>query len=77
MRRVDVVEAALDVKEKGGDFKIQALEETDLMGEGSGGVEGREARERAGLVGVEKATGPGKQGEARGGDPFHNFGECV
>ena len=46
------------------------------MGEGCGGVEGREARERAGLVRVEKATGSGDEGEARGGNPFHDFGEC-
>ena len=63
-RRVDIVKAALDVEEEGGDFKVKSLEETDLMSEGCGGVERGEAEERAGLVGMEKATRPGEQGES-------------
>ena len=45
------------------------------MGEGCGGVEGGKAGEGAGLVGVEEGTGPGNEGEAGGGDAFHDFGE--
>ena len=58
--RVDVVEAALDVEEVGGDLEVEALEETDLMGESRGGVKHGESGEGAGLVGVEEAAGSGK-----------------
>ena len=75
MGRVDVVEAALDVQEEGGDLQVQALEEANLVGEGCRGVEGGEAGEGAGLVGMEDAAGSGDEGEAGGGDPFHNLGK--
>ena len=75
MGRVDVVEAALDIQEEGGDLKIQALEEPNLGGESRSGVERGEAGERAGLVGVEDAAGSGNKGEAGGGYAFHNLGE--
>ena len=45
------------------------------MGECCGGVEFGEAREGAGLVGVEEAAGPGEEGETGGGDTLHNLGE--
>ena len=45
------------------------------MGEGGGSVKRGEAGERAGLVGMEQGTGPGQEGEAGGGDAFHNLGE--
>ena len=73
--RVDVVEAALDVKEEGGDFKVKALEKANLVGEGGGGVERGEVWEGAGLVGVEEVAGSGDEGETRGGYPLHNLGE--
>ena len=75
MGRVDVVKAALDVKEEGGDLKVQALEKANLMGESRSGVECGETGEGTGLVGVEETTGPGDEGETRGGFPFYNLGE--
>ena len=73
--RVDVVEAALDVKKEGGDLKVQALEKADLVGESRGGVERGKAGEGAGLVGVEEVAGSGDEGETGGGNPFDNLGE--
>ena len=64
LRRVDIVKAALDVEKEGGDLKVKAVEEPDLMSEGCSGVESGEAREGGSLVGVEQASGLGEQGEA-------------
>ena len=75
LRRVDVVKAALDVQEEGGDLEVQALEKANLVGESRGGVKSGEAGEGAGLVGVQEATRSGEGGETGGRDPFHNFGE--
>ena len=75
MGRIDVIKAAFDIVEKGGDLKVKLLEETNFMGESRGGVKCGEAGEGAGLVGVEEASGSGKEGEAGGGDTFHNLGE--
>ena len=75
MGRIDVVKAAFDVEKEGGDFKLEALEELDLMSEGCGGVESGEAMEGACLMRVEEAAGSGEEGEAGGGDTFHNLGE--
>ena len=72
---VDIVKAALDIEKEGGDLKVKALEEADLMGESRGGIEYGKAGEGAGLVGVEEATGPGQEGESGGGDTFKNLGE--
>ena len=73
--RVDVVEAALDVKEEGGDLKVKALEKANLVGEGRCSVESGEAGEGAGLVGVEEAAGSGDEAETGGGNPFHDLGK--
>ena len=73
--RVDVVKAAFDVQEKGGDFKVESLEEANFMGEGCRGVEGAKARDRAGWVGMEEGTGSGNEGEAGGRNAFHDLGE--
>ena len=45
------------------------------MGEGRCGVECGEAGKGAGLVRVEKAAGSGEEGETRGSDSLHDFGE--
>ena len=75
MGRVNVVEAALDVKEEGENLEVQSMEGTDLVGKCCSGVKGGEAREGASLVGVEEAAESCEEGEARGDDPFHYFGE--
>ena len=62
-------------RKRKGNFEVQSLEEADFMGKGCGGVEGEEAGEGASLMWVEKAAGPCEKGEARSGDPFHNFGK--
>ena len=71
MGGINIVEAALNVEEEGGNFDVQLLEEADFMGECCSGVKGGEAREGASLMGVEEAAGPCEEGEARGKDPFH------
>ena len=72
---VDIVKAALDIKEEGGDPEVKWLEEADLMGESSGGIECGKTGEGAGLVGVEEAAVSGNEGEAGGGNTFNNLGE--
>ena len=67
------MEATLDVEEERGNFEVQSLEEADFVGKCCSGVKSGEAREGAGLMGVEEAAGPCEEGEARGGDPFHMF----
>ena len=64
LRWIDIVKASLDVEEQGRDLEVEALEETNFVGEGCGGVEGGKAGEGAGLVGMEEGTGPGNEGEA-------------
>ena len=54
--RVDIVKAAFDVEEERGGLEVQALKETNFVGEGCGSIEGGEARKRTGLVGVEEAA---------------------
>ena len=63
LARVDIVEAALDVQEKGGDLGTKSLEEADLMGEGRCGVESGETREGPCLVRVKQAHMPGQERE--------------
>ena len=75
LRWVEVVKAAFDIEEEGGDLEVESLEEADLMGEGSSGVERGETGEGAGLVAVEQGAGPGQEGETRGGNAFHNLRE--
>ena len=75
MGRINIVEAALDVEEERGNLEVQSLEEADFVGKCCRGVKSGEARAGATLKGVEEAAGPCEEGEARGGDPFHNFGK--
>ena len=75
LRRVDIVKAAIDVKEEGGDLEVESLEEANFMREGRGGIERGKAGEEAGLMGMEQGTGPGQEGEAGGGDAFYNLGK--
>ena len=72
LRGVDIVKAALDVEEEGGDLKVKALEEADLVGEGCGVIKCGETGKGASLVRVEEAAGSGEEGETGGGYPFHD-----
>ena len=75
--RINVVKAAFDVEEEGGDLEVEELKEADLVGEGRSGVERGKAGEGAGLVGMEEGARPGQEGEAGGGDAFHNLGKSL
>ena len=49
------------------------MEDSDFVGEGSSGIEDRQACERASLVGVDEAQGSGQEGEAGFNNPFQDF----
>ena len=51
------------------------MEEADFVDKCCGGVKSGETRDGASLMGVEEAARPCEEREARGGDPFYNFGE--
>jgi len=74
---VDVVETPFDVKKEDGDLPLGNLEGLHLMCEGGDWVRGREAGQRAALVGVEEARCPGHTGKSTVHYPREDLGESL
>jgi len=72
---IDIIEAALDIQEKGRDLGTESLEEANLMGEGGCGVEGGEAREGSCLVRMKQAYVAGQEGETSSNDSLQYLGQ--